>query len=126
MQLNDMPFESGVLLQKSVEVRHEFVDSFPHVHVADFRPHNICVRKDSSLVFITTDWRLDCISRVAYRCLQVESGKRTHVYLAPSSIFNKSFAIAWYVNSCTNGVRVSMDRSVMISVARGRGGSDDL
>ena len=39
---------------------------------------------------------------------------------------SRSFAIAWYVNSCSSGAIVSIERSVTISVPRGRGGSDGL
>lgn len=51
---------------------------------------------------------------------------RTYAYLVPSSIGSRSFAIAWYVNSWMKGVSVSIARSVIIIVARGRGGSDDF
>lgn len=36
---------------------------------------------------------------------------------------SKSFAIAWYVNSCSRGATVSIALSVTISVPRGRTGS---
>ena len=44
----------------------------------------------------------------------------TDMYRTPSSMGSKSFAIAWYVNSCKKGATVSIDRSVIINVPLGR------
>ena len=37
---------------------------------------------------------------------------------------SRSFAIAWYVNSCSSGAMASIARSVTMSVPRGRTGSE--
>ena len=49
-----------------------------------------------------------------------------YMYVVPSWMGSRSLAIAWYVNSCSNGATVSIALSVMISVPRGRGGSEGL
>jgi hypothetical protein len=83
MTARNIPFEHGILLEEFVEVGHELVYRFSHVHVPNFCPNSVEVRQRGGLVFISSDGRLKFVSAT---WLEGESSERghTHVYLLPS------------------------------------------
>ena len=56
-----LPFETGIFLKEFIEVRHELVNCFAHVHMPDLRPHSIRVRKRRCLVLVRARRRLELV-----------------------------------------------------------------
>lgn len=115
------------------EIGNELVKRFFHVHMSNFGPHFVVIIQNRRLVFACPGCILKRISdRSATSPGSAygdsfghiwEGGRRAHLYDVPFSISSRSLHIAWYVNSCNKGAHRSIDRSVINSTPRGRGGS---
>jgi hypothetical protein len=94
------------------------------MHMPYVGPNCISIGQSGSLVLVRPDRGVEFVSRTEIKELEAKDAGDAHVYLVPSSIGRRSLIIAWYVNSWINGAIMSMERSVIINVPRGRGGSE--
>jgi hypothetical protein len=90
------PLEPRIIRYELVEVRHELVDSFSHVHVPYAGPYRVCVRQYSRLVLVRADRGLELVpaDNTRYNEDKRTKDRDTYVYLDPSSMGSRSFAIA--------------------------------
>jgi hypothetical protein len=65
--MREIPFEHGILLNKFIEVGHEFIYRFSHVHMPDVRPYGVNVRQGGGLIFVSPDGRLKFVSATYVR-----------------------------------------------------------
>ena len=89
------PLEARILLHESIEVLHELVNRFSHMHVANCRPDGISIRDGSCLIFELSHGRLELVP--VYRIDQrLTPGvlQTTYVYCVPSLIRRRSLHIA--------------------------------
>lgn len=61
MGRGDSPLEHSILLQKLIEIRHEFIYGLPHVQMPHIRPHRIRITERSRHVFVGAYARLEFI-----------------------------------------------------------------
>ena len=122
VSIKNLPLEASVLLHKVIKVSHQLVDSFSHVHVSNGCPNSVIIGKRYGGIFGHSFFVLVFIPANQSQSVARVARGWTYMYFCPSSIGSRSCAMAWYVNSCINGARVSMDRSVMMSVPLERPG----
>lgn len=62
-RLNDLPsLEIRMLLSKSIEITHQLVDRFFHMHMPDFCPYGIFFRQDCCFLFRRSESRFRFVS----------------------------------------------------------------
>lgn len=105
-----------MLLQEPVEVSHKLIDRVPHVHMSNVRPNRIRVGEFSFLGVEVAEGGLELISEGKERrdergevrmCSRIwgkvrgesggglkREGRKTHLYVFPSSTGSKSFTMA--------------------------------
>ena len=58
----NLPLEPSVFFHEFIEVCHELIDSFSHVHVSHSRPYCICLGESGYFIFIRAKRRLELIT----------------------------------------------------------------
>ena len=56
-----VPLEPRVILHELIKVGHKFVDGLSHVHMPNFCPYCVCIRKSRGLVFKGSDGCLELV-----------------------------------------------------------------